>query len=70
MEGLPIFEKRDTGRIFVSRPRCGHLYTSKLEGMFMDMKQSEELVKQYKVAITNQPIDLKVTARPRAPCSQ
>ena len=42
------------------KSECGHLYTSKLEGMFLDMKQSDELVKQYQATITNAPVALKV----------
>lgn len=30
------------------KSECGHQYTSKLEGMFQDMKLSEELMKHYK----------------------
>eukprot|EP00397_Hematodinium_sp_SG-2012_P003195 GEMP01003203.1.p1 GENE.GEMP01003203.1~~GEMP01003203.1.p1 ORF type:complete len:773 (+),score=115.20 GEMP01003203.1:90-2408(+) len=32
------------------KSECGHQYTSKLEGMFQDMKLSEDLMKQYKVS--------------------
>eukprot|EP00913_Durusdinium_trenchii_P008444 g7929.t1 len=30
------------------KSECGHQYTSKLEGMFQDMKLSEDIMKQYK----------------------
>jgi cullin 3 len=60
LNGRSLSDEAEKTMISKLKSECGHLYTSKLEGMFMDMKQSEELVKQYKVAITNQPIDLKV----------
>jgi len=54
----------DSEKLMISKLKgeCGHLYTSKLEGMFQDIKLSEDLVKAYRAhpADAGSPIVLSV----------
>jgi len=63
LNGRSLSDEAEKTMISKLKSECGHLYTSKLEGMFQDMKQSEELVKQYKThtASSAAAIELKVS---------
>eukprot|EP00928_Gymnodinium_smaydae_P013194 TRINITY_DN1481_c0_g3_i1.p1 TRINITY_DN1481_c0_g3~~TRINITY_DN1481_c0_g3_i1.p1 ORF type:complete len:776 (-),score=148.13 TRINITY_DN1481_c0_g3_i1:319-2646(-) len=43
-----VSDEAERSMISKLKSECGHQYTSKLEGMFQDMKLSEDLMKQYK----------------------
>jgi cullin 3 len=62
LNGRSLSDEAEKTMISKLKSECGHLYTSKLEGMFQDMKQSEELVKQHKASTTGggSALDLKV----------
>merc|ERR1719456_52775 len=62
LNGRSLSDEAEKTMISKLKSECGHLYTSKLEGMFQDMKQSEELVKQHKASNTggSSALDLKV----------
>ena len=42
-----LSDEAERAMISKLKSECGHLYTSKLEGMFSDMKLSEEVMKDY-----------------------
>jgi len=44
-----LSDEAEKSMISKLKSECGHQYTSKLEGMFQDIKLSEELTKQYKL---------------------
>eukprot|EP00398_MALV-I-01_sp_L67-1_P000454 gene454-936_t len=46
--GRSLSDEAERSMISKLKSECGHLYTSKLEGMFSDMKLSEEVMKAYK----------------------
>ncbi|CAE7296283.1 CUL3A, partial [Symbiodinium sp. KB8] len=48
LTGRSVSDEAEKSMISKLKSECGHQYTSKLEGMFQDMKQSEEIMKQYK----------------------
>jgi len=48
LTGRSVSDEAEKSMISKLKSECGHQYTSKLEGMFQDMKLSEELMKQYK----------------------
>lgn len=48
LTGRSVSDEAEKGMISKLKSECGHQYTSKLEGMFQDMKLSEDLMKQYK----------------------
>lgn len=48
LTGRSVSDEAERSMISKLKSECGHQYTSKLEGMFQDMKLSEELMKQYK----------------------
>lgn len=48
LTGRSVSDEAEKSMISKLKSECGHQYTSKLEGMFQDMKHSEELMKQYK----------------------
>merc|ERR1719498_111043 len=64
LNGRSLSDEAEKTMISKLKSECGHLYTSKLEGMFQDMKQSEELVKQHKASSSSlgggAALDLKV----------
>jgi cullin 3 len=62
LNGRSLSDEAEKTMISKLKSECGHLYTSKLEGMFQDMKQSEELVKQHKASNSGggSALDLKV----------
>jgi len=48
LTGRSVSDEAEKSMISKLKSECGHQYTSKLEGMFQDMKLSEDLMKQYK----------------------
>ena len=48
--GRSLSDEAERAMISKLKSECGHLYTSKLEGMFSDMKLSEEVMKDYRTA--------------------
>jgi cullin 3 len=48
LTGRSVSDEAERSMISKLKSECGHQYTSKLEGMFQDMKQSEDLMKQYR----------------------
>jgi len=48
LTGRSVNDEAEKSMISKLKSECGHQYTSKLEGMFQDMKLSEDLMKQYK----------------------
>jgi len=48
LTGRSVSDEAEKSMISKLKSECGHQYTSKLEGMFQDMKLSEDLLKQYK----------------------
>jgi len=72
LTGRSVSDEAEKSMISKLKSECGHQYTSKLEGMFQDMKLSEDLMKQYKNSFTgavaggpaNRPA---APARPAAP---
>ncbi|CAK0911605.1 unnamed protein product [Prorocentrum cordatum] len=50
LTGRSVSDEAEKSMISKLKSECGHQYTSKLEGMFQDMKLSEDLMKQYKSA--------------------
>merc|ERR1719408_808017 len=48
LSGRSLSDEAEKAMISKLKSECGHQYTSKLEGMFQDMKLSEELMKQYR----------------------
>merc|ERR1719217_1652433 len=54
-----VSDEAEKSMISKLKSECGHQYTSKLEGMFQDMKLSEDLMKQYKNSFANTPAALQ-----------
>lgn len=52
LTGRSVSDEAEKSMISKLKSECGHQYTSKLEGMFQDMKLSEDLLKQYKNSFT------------------
>jgi len=52
LTGRSVSDEAEKSMISKLKSECGHQYTSKLEGMFQDMKLSEDLIKQYKNSFT------------------
>jgi len=52
LTGRSVSDEAEKSMISKLKSECGHQYTSKLEGMFQDMKLSEDLMKQYKNSFT------------------
>merc|ERR1719271_1826696 len=50
LTGRSVSDEAEKSMISKLKSECGHQYTSKLEGMFQDMKLSEELMKQHKAS--------------------
>mmetsp|Transcript_41983 Transcript_41983/g.94338 ORF Transcript_41983/g.94338 Transcript_41983/m.94338 type:complete len:789 (+) Transcript_41983:1-2367(+) len=50
LTGKSASEEAEKSMISKLKSECGHQYTSKLEGMFQDIKLSEDLMKQYKAS--------------------
>jgi len=50
LTGRSVSDEAEKSMISKLKSECGHQYTSKLEGMFQDMKLSEDLMKQYKTS--------------------
>jgi len=48
LTGRSVSDEAERSMISKLKSECGHQYTSKLEGMFQDMKLSEDIMKQYK----------------------
>eukprot|EP00931_Biecheleriopsis_adriatica_P030370 TRINITY_DN17902_c0_g1_i1.p1 TRINITY_DN17902_c0_g1~~TRINITY_DN17902_c0_g1_i1.p1 ORF type:complete len:787 (+),score=219.46 TRINITY_DN17902_c0_g1_i1:64-2424(+) len=48
LTGRSVSDEAEKSMMSKLKSECGHQYTSKLEGMFQDMKNSEDLMKQYK----------------------
>jgi cullin 3 len=48
LTGRSVSDEAEKSMISKLKSECGHQYTSKLEGMFQDMKLSEDLMKLYK----------------------
>jgi len=48
--GRSVSDEAEKSMISKLKSECGHQYTSKLEGMFQDIKLSEDLMKTYKTA--------------------
>lgn len=48
LTGRSVNDEAEKSMISKLKSECGHQYTSKLEGMFQDMKLSEDLLKQYR----------------------
>lgn len=48
LTGRTVSDEAEKGMISKLKSECGHQYTSKLEGMFQDMKLSEDIMKQYR----------------------
>jgi len=48
LTGRTVSDEAEKNMISKLKSECGHQYTSKLEGMFSDMKLSEDLMKYYK----------------------
>jgi len=53
LTGRSVSDEAERSMISKLKSECGHQYTSKLEGMFQDMKLSEDLMKQYKNSFTS-----------------
>mmetsp|Transcript_14203 Transcript_14203/g.42309 ORF Transcript_14203/g.42309 Transcript_14203/m.42309 type:complete len:789 (-) Transcript_14203:234-2600(-) len=54
LTGRSVNDEAEKSMISKLKSECGHQYTSKLEGMFQDMKLSEDLMKQYKNSFQGQ----------------
>jgi len=52
LTGRSVSDEAERSMISKLKSECGHQYTSKLEGMFQDMKLSEDIMKQYKNSFT------------------
>merc|ERR1719356_476552 len=52
LTGRSANDEAEKSMISKLKSECGHQYTSKLEGMFQDMKLSEDLIKRYKNSFT------------------
>eukprot|EP00929_Paragymnodinium_shiwhaense_P119379 TRINITY_DN91272_c0_g1_i1.p1 TRINITY_DN91272_c0_g1~~TRINITY_DN91272_c0_g1_i1.p1 ORF type:complete len:769 (+),score=209.87 TRINITY_DN91272_c0_g1_i1:168-2474(+) len=50
LTGRSVSDEAERSMISKLKSECGFQYTSKLEGMFQDMKHSEDLMKQYKTS--------------------
>mmetsp|Transcript_33204 Transcript_33204/g.72436 ORF Transcript_33204/g.72436 Transcript_33204/m.72436 type:complete len:778 (+) Transcript_33204:129-2462(+) len=48
LTGRSVSDEAEKAMISKLKSECGHQYTSKLEGMFQDMKLSEDLMKQHR----------------------
>jgi cullin 3 len=79
LTGRNVSDEAERGMISKLKNECGHQYTSKLEGMFQDMKLSEDLTKQYQAsfpATRGHGVELRVSVltsgfwpgSPGAPC--
>merc|ERR1719456_556868 len=55
LTGRSVSDEAEKSMISKLKSECGHQYTSKLEGMFQDMKLSEDLMKQYKNSFNTAP---------------
>lgn len=55
LTGRSVSDEAEKSMISKLKSECGHQYTSKLEGMFQDMKLSEDLMKMYKNSFPNPP---------------
>lgn len=53
LTGRSVSDEAERSMISKLKSECGHQYTSKLEGMFQDMKLSEDIMKQYKNSFTS-----------------
>merc|ERR550525_1823329 len=56
LTGRSVSDEAEKSMISKLKSECGHQYTSKLEGMFQDMKLSEDLMKQYKNTSAGAPV--------------
>merc|ERR550525_1951141 len=52
LTGRSVSDEAEKSMISKLKSECGHQYTSNLEGMFQDMKLSEDIMKQYKNSFT------------------
>mmetsp|Transcript_13328 Transcript_13328/g.25129 ORF Transcript_13328/g.25129 Transcript_13328/m.25129 type:complete len:779 (+) Transcript_13328:73-2409(+) len=66
LTGRSVSDEAEKSMISKLKSECGHQYTSKLEGMFQDMKLSEELIKQYKNSFNGSGVPNQRGGRPTA----
>eukprot|EP00406_Dinophysis_acuminata_P006786 CAMPEP_0179220922 /NCGR_PEP_ID=MMETSP0797-20121207/5897_1 /TAXON_ID=47934 /ORGANISM="Dinophysis acuminata, Strain DAEP01" /LENGTH=750 /DNA_ID=CAMNT_0020927633 /DNA_START=123 /DNA_END=2375 /DNA_ORIENTATION=- len=66
LTGRSVCHEAEQSMITKLKSECGHQYTSKLEGMFSDMKLSEDLMKQYKNSFAGAPAIQSQRPRPVA----
>ena len=69
LTGRSVSDEAERSMISKLKSECGHQFTSKLEGMFQDMKLSEDIMKQYKNSFASPSLSRGLTRPSSSPCS-